>query len=118
LRYLLQKIKKKGVTHYCAVGKHFNFIFNLQVMEQEIKLIRQKLEDNVSIREIKKAHPELAKKEHFFKMVTQKEVDEEILHTLTVLLEGMQQGIFTEEYASVKFGEILVEKFVKNKVVR
>lgn len=85
-------------------------------MLEEINEIRQKVLSNVPLKKIKKDHPKLAKKEHFFKMITKKDIDEEILNTLAVLLQGIEDGVFTEEYASVKFGEILVEKFVKNKV--
>ena len=87
-------------------------------MDVEIKEIREKVLNNMSINEIKRSHPELSAKKHFFDMIIKPDADEEILDTLGVLLQGIKDGIFTEEYASVKFGEILVEKFVKNKVAR
>ena len=87
-------------------------------MNVEIKAIREKVLNKIPIDEIKKSHPELSSKKHFFEMIIKPDADEEILDTLGVLLQGIKDGIFTEEYASVKFGEILVEKFVKNKVAR
>jgi len=85
-------------------------------MDKEIKEIREKVMNQTPLGEIKKTHPKLAAKKHFFEMIVKKDADEEILNTLCVLLQGMEDGAFTEEYASVKFGELLVEKFVKNKV--
>ena len=87
-------------------------------MEEEIKKIRKKVLDGIPEETIAKEHPDFAKKKHFFKMLMKKDIDKEILDTLIVLMKGMQEGVFNEEYASVKFGEILVDKFVKNKVVK
>lgn len=87
-------------------------------MDIEIKNIRSKVMANQSIESIKREHPELAKKKHFFDMIVKKDIDEEILNTLCILMQGIKDKTFTEEYASVKFGELLVEKFVKNKVAK
>jgi hypothetical protein len=85
-------------------------------LEKEILSIRTKLLQGQSIESIKKEHPEMAKKEEFFKMITRKEIDSELLTALIVLLQGIENKEFTEHDASVMFGELLVEKFVKGKI--
>lgn len=87
-------------------------------MEAEIKKIREKVLQGTPEKTIAQEHPEFAKKTHFFKMLMKKDIDKEILDTLVVLMKGIQDGVFNEEYASVKFGEILVDKYVKDKVVK
>ena len=87
-------------------------------MDIELRTIREKVLANHSLDSIRAEHPDLAKKKHFFDMIVKKDADDEILNTLGVLLQGIKDDTFTEEYASVKFGELLVEKYVKDKVAR
>ena len=82
------------------------------IMEKKILEIRQKLMTGVSKEELKKEYPEMAKKEKFFDMVTDKNMDEEILTALIVLREGVDKGEYTDEDASVLFGELLAKKYI------
>jgi hypothetical protein len=78
--------------------------------------IRRMVAEGLPNARISATYPELAQKTHFFDMVTDKHVDDEILASLVTLLQGVERNEMTDDHASIMFGELLVNKYVKGKV--
>lgn len=85
-------------------------------MEAAILQMRTELLNGTPKDELKTKYPTLSDKKHFWNMITSREIDTEILSSLIVLLEGIESNEFSENDASIMFGEVLVNKFVKGKV--
>lgn len=88
----------------------------MYIMEKVIMEIRSELSNGSTPEQLKPKYTALSSKPHFWNMITAKELDNEILAPLVVLLDGMDAGEFSEDDASIMFGEVLVNKFVKGKV--
>ena len=85
-------------------------------MDKLIIQIRSDLIGGATPEQLKPKYPTLSSKVHFWNMITAKDLDQEVLTSLVVLQEGIDAGEFTENDASIMFGELLVNKFVKGKV--
>ena len=88
----------------------------MENVEKEIIEIRALVEEGVSKKTIAVRYPNMASKEHLFDMLTEKDMDQEILTALIVLREGVASNNMTDNDASIMFGELLVNKYIKGVV--